>query len=185
MNYCLWYHIPDENSSFTADSFKIVCNFSTKEDVDIIFKYFTLEWFKKGFYIVTKTGYSPVLEDNKNSNSISFISFMENKHTKQFSAFLLWKSLMYALVNKSLLNSKYSHESVIAIKSTPKASGKVTFNIWITNDIYVYNCREIISNNFHNNNIHYMVLIKHNPNPYRFSNNNEKIQRSSEMKKML
>lgn len=185
MSYCLWYHIPDESSSFGADSFKVVCNFSSKDDVDIIFKYFTIDWFKKGFYIVTRQGYSPVLEDNKDSNSISFISFMHNRNTNTFSGFLLWKSLMYNLVNKTLLNNKYTSDSVIAIKSTPKSSQKVTFNIWITSDIYAYNCREIISNNFHKNNVKHMVLIKNNPNPYRFSNNNEKINRSKEMKKLI
>lgn len=182
MSYCLWYHIPDESSSFDYSSFRVVCNFSTKEDVDTIFKYFTKEWFSKGFYIVTKSNGSPVLEDNKNSNSISFISFMKNRNTKEDSAFLLWHSLMYNLVNRTLLNNKYTSDNVIAIKSTPKASEKVTFNIWINSDIYAYDSREIISHNFNKYNSKHMVFIKGNSNPYRFSNNNAKIKRSNEMK---
>lgn len=184
MSYCLWYHIPDESSSFDYSSFKVVCNFTTKEDVDIIFKYFTKEWFSKGFYIVTKTDCSPVLEDNRNSNSISFISFMQNRNTNEESAYMLWRSLMYNLVNKTLLNNKYTSDNVIAIKSTPKSSKKVTFNIWINSDIYAYDCREIISHSFHRFNLKHMVFIKGNPNPYRFSNNDVKINRSNEMKRM-
>lgn len=184
MAYCLWYHIPDESSSFDYDSFKVVCNFTTKEDVNTIFKYFTIDWFNKGFYIITKTGASPVLEDNRNSNSISFVSFMENRNTHENSAFILWKSLVYNLVNNTLLNDRYTSDNIIAIKSTPKSSKKVTFNIWINSNIYAYDCREIISRSFHKYNSKHMVFIKGNPNPYRFSNNDVKINRSKEMKKM-
>lgn len=184
MSYCLWYHIPDESSSFDIDSFKVVCNFTSKEDVDIIFSYFNNEWFSKGFYIVTKSGESPILEDNRNSNSISFISFLRNRNTNENSAFILWRALMYNLVNHTLLNSRYTSDNVIAIKSTPKSSKKVTFNIWISSDIYAFDCREIISCSFHKFNSKHMVYIKNNSNPYRFSNNNEKINRSKEMKRL-
>ena len=184
MSYCLWFHIPDENSSFDYSSFRVVCNFSTKHDLDIVFKYFTNEWFAKGFYIVTNTGASPVLEDNKKCNSISFISFLYNRNTNDNSAYYLWKSLMYSLVNQTLLSDNYTSDNVIAIKSTLKASKKVTFNIWIKDSIYAYDSREIISKQFHKNNQKHMIFIKGNPNPYRFSNNDAKIARSKEMKTM-
>lgn len=184
MSYCIWYHIPDESSSFDRSTFRVVCNFTTKEDVDIIFRYFTNEWLSKGFYVITKTGQSPVLEDNRSSNSISFISFMYNRISKENSAFILWRSLVYNLVNKNLLNNRYTSDDVIAIKSTPKSSQKVTFNIWIDSNIYAYDCREIISSHFHKHNSKHMVFIRGNPNPYRFSNNDVKIDRSKRMKSM-
>ena len=109
---------------------------------------------------------------------------MQNRNTNEESAFMLWRSLMYNLVNKTLLNNKYTSDNVIAIKSTPKSSKKVTFNIWINSDIYAYDCREIISHSFHRFNLKHMVFIKGNPNPYRFSNNDVKINRSNEMKRM-
>ena len=149
--YTLWYHSPNEFSDFSIDTFKRVCDIQSIDDVKTLFEYFNEDWFQKGFYMLVQSDRSPVISDNTDCNRISFVAFLENKRTGIHCAFKVWKELVIGLVEGTLLSNQLRtpETNAVVVKSTPKASGKVTFNIWLPSKAVYMDPREAISSEFH------------------------------------
>lgn len=176
--YRVLYHEPNELSNFTEESFHLVCTLQTHEDVDILFKYFTEEWFLHGFYEIIRDDRSPLTENNIDCNSISFVSFVLNRNNGKHSAYEVWKQMVYSLIDNTLINPAID-SLPIAIKSTPKETQKVTFNIWVPSSIYSCDPREIVSRDFHNKT--YKNTLCYKGTTYRITSNDEKVKRTREI----